>query len=333
MVGMRYPDFFIVGAAKAGTTSLTSQLKACPSIFMTTPKEPEYFARDDLFEKGPDRYSALFADARPGQITGESSTIYSLAALFPRAAERIAATRPEARIVYMLRHPVARTYSMYQEVLKHYQNASGTAEINRNFEEFLFPDRFPDRAPREKVIAAFDAHFPDHPDLLLDGSDYARQVQQYLARFPREAIRFILFEDYVTDPGRHLTEVLAFLGVDPDEAQVAGAHESRNTSETHFRKSYENQRVAQFSRRFVPAAVKAALPDGWRSGLRRGFLSALRRFGTSPETPAPMEPATRDWLTERFAPAYDEIERLTGLDLTPWRKTDANWRSRRIDAA
>ncbi|SDK93588.1 hypothetical protein [Aliiruegeria lutimaris] len=87
---MHFPDFFIVGAAKAGTTSLTSQLKACPSVFMTTPKEPEFFARDDRFALGPEWYAARYAKAKPGQITGESSTIHSLAPYFPQAAQRIA---------------------------------------------------------------------------------------------------------------------------------------------------------------------------------------------------------------------------------------------------
>ncbi|WP_165354583.1 sulfotransferase domain-containing protein [Tropicimonas sp. IMCC6043] len=330
---MHIPDFFIIGAAKAGTTSLTSQLKACPSVFMTTPKEPEFFARDDLFAAGPGWYSALFEAARPNQVTGESSTLYSLAGPFPKAAARIVTTAPEARIIYMLRHPVARTFSMYQEVLKHYQNDSGTAEINRSFEEFLFPDRFPNRAPREKVIARFDSHYPDDPDLLLDGSDYARQAEEYIARFPRRSIHFILFEDYVRNRERHLADVLAFLGVDPAEAAVVTTQEIRNTSRNHFLRSLDDQRMAGLSRRFVPPAVKDALPVAWRAGLRRGLLSALHLIDSGSGAPAPMHPDTRDWLTDRFAPHYEEIERLTGLDLTVWRQIDSAWRNRRTYAA
>jgi hypothetical protein len=60
---MRLPDFIIVGAAKAGTTSLSTRLLACPSVFVTMPKEPEFFARDDLFERGIGSYASLYADA------------------------------------------------------------------------------------------------------------------------------------------------------------------------------------------------------------------------------------------------------------------------------
>ena len=320
---MHIPDFFIVGAAKAGTTSLTSQLKACPSVFMTTPKEPEFFARDDRFALGPDWYSALYAEAKPGQVTGESSTIHSLAPHFPLAAQRIAEAAPQARIIYMLRHPVARSYSMYLEVLKHYQNDSRSGQVNRSFEEFLFPERFPDRAPRQKVFASFDAHLPDDPGLFLDGSNYALQAKEYLRHFSREQIRFILFEDYVVDTRGYLESVLAFLGLDPAEAAIATTHEARNTSGDHFSKTAEAYQVANFNRRFVPDWVKNRLPESWRKRLRRALLSVNQATGLQAVVPPKMQPETRAWLTEHFAPGYTEIERLTGLDMTLWREIDA----------
>ena len=72
---MSLPDFFIIGAAKAGTTSLFALLERHPDIFMSTPKEPEFFARDDLYSKGLESYADLFEQALPGQILGEASTI------------------------------------------------------------------------------------------------------------------------------------------------------------------------------------------------------------------------------------------------------------------
>lgn len=327
---MRIPNFFIVGAAKAGTTSLTSQLKACPSVFMTTPKEPEFFARDDRFAKGLESYSRLYDGAEPGQICGESSTIYSLVPHFPDAARRIAETIPDARIIYMMRHPIKRCYSMYQEVLKHYQNASGSGAINRSFEEFLFPEQFPDRAPREQVFAPFDAHLPDQPGLFLDGSDYALQVAEYQKHFAPEAIRFILFEDYVQNTTAYLEDVLVFLGLDPAEAQIAAAHESRNVSREHFSKVSDQQAIARFKDSlFDTRPLTSKLPKSWRRQLRETFLSVSRMSGAAkPLTPEPMLPETRQWLMDYFSPRYGEIERLTGLDLTPWREQDMAWQQR-----
>ncbi|PYC46421.1 hypothetical protein DI396_15600 [Litorivita pollutaquae] len=101
-------DFFIIGAAKAGTTSLHARLQAHPDLFLTEPKEPEFFARDDRYEAGIDSYAALFTDAKPGQLRGDASTLYSLAPLFPKTAERIKTHCPEAKFIYMLREPVNR---------------------------------------------------------------------------------------------------------------------------------------------------------------------------------------------------------------------------------
>ena len=75
---MRLPDFVLIGAAKAGTTSLYALLDRHPDIFMPKVKEPEFFARDDRYAEGIESYAAAFAAAAPGQIAGEASTIHSL---------------------------------------------------------------------------------------------------------------------------------------------------------------------------------------------------------------------------------------------------------------
>ncbi|SDK93538.1 Sulfotransferase domain-containing protein [Aliiruegeria lutimaris] len=222
----------------------------------------------------------------------------------------------------MLRHPVARSYSIYLEVLKHYQNDSGTGQVNRSFEEFLFPERFPERAPRAKVFARFDAHLPDDPGLFLDGSDYALQAGEYLRHFPRDQVRFILFEEYVKDTVEHLASVLEFLGLDPYEAEIATAHEARNTSSDHFSRTAQQQQVADFKRRFVPAWVNDALPESWRARLRQALLSVNRATGVKAVLPPAMTVETRAELTAHFASRYEDIEQLTGLDLTPWREID-----------
>ena len=63
---MTTPDYIVIGAMKCGTTTLAAQLGAQSGLFMTTPKEPNYFSDDDVFARGPDWYSALFDAAAPG---------------------------------------------------------------------------------------------------------------------------------------------------------------------------------------------------------------------------------------------------------------------------
>ncbi len=97
---------------KSGTTSLHSYLATHPQIFMSLNKEPEYFAKQEVF-KGEDWYLSLFRSAAGIQIVGESSTTYARLPYFPGVPDRIAKFNPEARFIYVMRDPVERSISQY----------------------------------------------------------------------------------------------------------------------------------------------------------------------------------------------------------------------------
>lgn len=107
----RKPDFFIVGAPKAGTTSIYSYLVQHPEIFMPARKEPYFFGQwrrnseEDLRD-----YLRLFRGVPESKVAGEASTTYLY---LQSAAEEIKAFRPDAKIIIMLRNPVDRAYSQY----------------------------------------------------------------------------------------------------------------------------------------------------------------------------------------------------------------------------
>ena len=62
---MSLPDYIIIGAMKCGTSTLAAQLGMQDGMFMTTPKEPNFFSDDPIFDNGMDWYRALFTDAKP----------------------------------------------------------------------------------------------------------------------------------------------------------------------------------------------------------------------------------------------------------------------------
>ena len=86
---MRLPDFIVIGAAKSGTTALCADLALKDDVFVTTPKEPEFFARDDRHAEGLESYARLFEGACPDQVCGEGSTLYTLSPHFPQTAARM----------------------------------------------------------------------------------------------------------------------------------------------------------------------------------------------------------------------------------------------------
>src|SRR6478736_8157945 len=125
----RPPDFFLLGAPKAGTSALHAALARHPGLFLSPLKEPKYYLCGDSpppAYKGPGdahsnqewiwqraRYLALFDDAPEGTLRGESTPFY----LYNRdARRRIAADNPDARLIVVLRDPVDRAYSNWMHL-------------------------------------------------------------------------------------------------------------------------------------------------------------------------------------------------------------------------
>jgi len=107
------PDFFIVGAAKCGTTALFEFLSRHPLVFMPRIKEPKFFCTDlettGGVYTGRD-YRALFADVPDRFLTGEASALYLYSEV---AIQRLMMYNPSARIIVMLRHPVEAAHSLH----------------------------------------------------------------------------------------------------------------------------------------------------------------------------------------------------------------------------
>ena len=140
---MSKPDFIIIGAAKSGTTTLYQYLCRHPQIYMSTPKEPDFFSLDMNYHKGIEWYESLFDGAKPEQICGEASTTYSRWHQHPKAAERISQYLPKVKLIYIMRHPVDRAYSFYAYRFKRSQHnrqfleARNELMMARTFEEAI----------------------------------------------------------------------------------------------------------------------------------------------------------------------------------------------------
>lgn len=314
---MRLPDFYVIGAAKAGTTTLYSILSQHPDVFMPDRKEPEFFARDERYARGIEDYAALFEGASADQIVGEASTIYSLSPLFPDTAARIRRHTPEARFIYVLREPVSRAFSYYVQIIKNYQNATGDTSVHRTFEEFVLPDRRAGAAPRSKVFAGFDAHLPDVPELCLAGSDYLLQIRAYLEHFPRERMLFLKFEDLLADRAGLLDRISDFLEIGRIGDLGKGAV-AKNVSAEHFR-SKSDVAVLTRARKYLWPVwwARNLLPPGLQEKARAGFIETFRK-SAAVSVPKPMEPATRRELKRRFLADLEELSEITGLDLGDW---------------
>jgi hypothetical protein len=180
----RLPDFLVIGAMKCATTTLHEQLARQPGLFMSRPKEPNYFSDDDRYSRGPGWYSSLFAAAPEGAICGESSTHYTKLPTFPDTVARMAdafRARPP-RLVYVMRHPVDRLVSHYV-----HERTVGTVSVG--------------------LMEAIEAR----PELIEYGL-YASQIAPYLRAFGPENVLPVSFERLTRSPQSELERIGRFVG-------------------------------------------------------------------------------------------------------------------------
>jgi hypothetical protein len=210
----REPNFFVVGAAKAGTTSLVEYLRRHPDVFMPggemSQKEPSHFC--DLLGPVPpwlekyrefNSYLELFADAGECRAVGEASVGYLTSA---GAENRIHARFPDARIIIMLRNPADRVYSWYSFMCQL------GIEPGRSFERALAEE------DERTALAAQrrDSWFSDHATVYFRYGLIASDVERFMRRFPREQIHVVLFDDLKGRPKETTRAVYEFLGVAAD---------------------------------------------------------------------------------------------------------------------
>jgi hypothetical protein len=183
----RLPNFLIIGAMKAGTTSLYHYLRAHPQIFMPGIKELDFFAEEGNWRRGLGWYAKQFRAAGPTTLAvGEASTVYTKHPNYQGVPERIAAHLPDVRLIYVVRDPIERIRSHYQ-----HRVAVG-AEKN----------------PVGRAVL-------ENPTYL-NFSRYALQIEQYLPHVPRERILVITSESLRDDRSATITRVYGFLGVAAD---------------------------------------------------------------------------------------------------------------------
>lgn len=292
----RKPDFIIIGAAKAGTTSLYRYLTRHPSIFMSDPKEPTYFARDDRFNWGADWYLSLFSGVGEGQICGEASTNYTNWPLYPHTVERMHNLLPEARLIYIMRHPVDRAYSHYLQLIENIRAEDPDFKFSDTFEQHLVKD-----------------------DSVIQSSMYMLQIERFLERYDRDRLLLLFFEDFIRDPGTTLAQVSNFLGLDPGFDFLSQGAVSENLYKE--RKEWLVRTRLTAPLRNLPGAQWLA--DRLSRDTRDRIYSMLHRLPTRKRIeaeyiPPKMLPETRVRLLHHFHGPNEELARFLGMDLSHW---------------
>jgi hypothetical protein len=248
------PDFMIIGAQKAGTTSLFQYLEECPDVRGPLTKEVHYY--DHNVDRGEQWYRSNFPIrvASDNWITGESSPYYLLHPSVPR---RLADHLPGTRLIALLRHPVQRAYSHFNhsrvlggEPIADFETALA-AESERTDAAWA---RLVKTGEREPAVEWFS---------YARRSYYAPQLRRWLACFPRESLLIMTAEELYKDPEGGLSRARTHLGL----PQIDVSHRNYRPRNARSYVPISDEVRRQLSRGFVDdmAEVEQLIgrPTGW----------------------------------------------------------------------
>ena len=199
------PTFLLIGAKRCGTTSLFANLVSHPAVLgPRLSKSTHYF--DVNYGRGVRWYESAFPTERQvdrcRQRTGHEVAIGEASPLYlfhPLAPERVGALLPEARLVAVLREPVARAWSHY------------CYEVRRGYETHSFEEALAAEGSRLEGAGYASLHYRHHS--YLARGRYAEQLARYLAVFPASRLLLLEAEAFYSDPVAVTRRVWSFLGV------------------------------------------------------------------------------------------------------------------------
>jgi hypothetical protein len=201
---MRQPNFFVVGAAKSGTTALWRYLHQHPQIFVTDKieyKELGYFTKQyGISDKS--RYLKFFKNASENQLIGEVCHAYLTS---EESAKWIKRDIPEAKILMILRNPAERAFSLYNwMVMEGYEN-----EIT--FERALKREKRinTNRSDCTKLLHSFKQNYN-----YFNSGLYYEQIKKYYEVFGKESVLVIEYSDFKNNTQKVLECIFKFLNVD-----------------------------------------------------------------------------------------------------------------------
>ncbi len=308
------PDFFIVGAAKSGTTALQQTLASYADIYMSPIKEPNYFYNEvaieelrkglqeklkkdnaaqwindgmqgelwNAFIRDESMYKKLFSKAESSQKCGEASVsyLYSL-----KAAENIYQYNPQAKIIIILRNPAERAWS-------HFNMEKRMGLVSANF-----------KSEFDKLHLISNPIWGRDP-IFLSGGFYYEQVKRYLDVFPKEQVFICFYDDYKLNPKNTICKILGFIGVSLNsEIELI---ENKKTNEA--RKSIVDNFLESGSLKSRLRKVLKFL------GIHK-FLKQLLSKENKEQLPATYKLLLKDYYKNDI----EKLEELIGVNLNHWK--------------
>ncbi|MCJ7602648.1 MAG: sulfotransferase domain-containing protein [Desulfobulbaceae bacterium] len=295
----KLPSFFVVGAQKAGTTTLHDWLAMQPGVSLPTIKETHFFSEAEKFAKGLQWYSQWYKQISTDSIVGEIDPEYMF---FPEALDRIHRTiKGTLKFLFLLRNPLDRAYSQYQ------------MSKRRGHEDLSFPEAL---ARENERIHAVDNRFAlDHHSYLARGR-YCEQILRFKEIFPDSPLMFIKFDDlFLSDKKLKIyAEICDFVGIPANSVVLSEPDKRSNTSSIPRSRLIRNLVYRKYP---VKSMIGKLIPS---EKLKLYLAQKLDSLNQKPARRTRNECKAKVPATFKHECNHEvsELERLTGLNLADW---------------
>jgi len=274
---------FIVGAPKAGTTSLHYYLQQHPDVCMSEIKEPNYFTAQEVVKlyydvssvNSEDWYHSIFAEPTR-KVIGEGSVSYLF---YPEVAQKIYEYNPEARILIILRNPVQRAFS-------HYLMDCRLGLCNISLEEILDkPSKYP--------------HFYLQ---FVELGMYHQQINRYIDVFGHKQVKVMFYDDLKTEPDLFIDQVFSFLALRSIDVNMVVKNKFKQPSSKIIAKLYQFKWMRSYLNIFFP----------------KGFLLKIKSVIFKDSKKPILDPSIKRKLSEIYKNDIVELSKLLSKDLSAW---------------
>ena len=240
----QWPNFFIVGAPRSGTTSLYAYLNQIPGIYMSPVKEPEFFSPNRSTNNGlipivnKSDYLTLFKNVKDELVIGEASTCYLED---PDSPKLIHNEVTDALIIILLRDPIERAYSHY------------LIQRRNNLEKKSFHESI------KNILKKYDPLTSNH---YLHAGLYSEQILRYINSFGEKNVKIIIFEDFVQNERNTVKDILSFLGVNFEPNFDSDVQHVFNLPKEKFaNKILHSKTIRKIAGKIIPTASRQLLKE------------------------------------------------------------------------
>lgn len=301
---MKKPNFFIVGAPKSGTTALSQYLSEHPNVFMTNPKEPNYFS-DDMpkryIARSLEDYLLLFKNSNSSHsVSGEASVFYLYSSC---ALQNIYNFNKQAKIIVLLRNPVDIVYSLHSQYVYNFVEDEKDFEKAWNLQESRrIGLNLPGNSRVPKIL--------QYKDVAMLGN----QVEKLFNIFPNDQVKLILFDDFADFTKKVYEDVLRFLGV-PIVGKASFARVNENKIPRIFKLNRFLHNPPDFIRKIVQILYKTFGIDIGEIIMR--FILNLNSRKVERKR---MSPDFRKKLITEFQEDILKLSNIINRDLSHWNR-------------